>query len=157
MSVTEGKVPDELSQMTEFSNSVINQLSKVFDREPLLLINDLICEWQDKEKSPVSGMGDQDLIVALATGWGNIIVKEFDWQWATLTFHEYGDWSGLCVVSEDRSLMIMPFSYVSACVAGDDEVKIGASITALNSDLIPKQPPQSYTNVMEGLQHILPR
>lgn len=93
----------------------------------------------------------------MATAWGNIIIKDFNWEWTQLTFKDYDDWSTLAVVNHDHSQRVLPFAYLHDCINNETEVKISALITALQSDVIPTQAPGSYTDIIEGIQRLLPR
>jgi hypothetical protein len=61
------------------------------------------------------------------------------------------------VVAPDSALFILPYAHIHQCLAGEDEVKISASLAVIGSNVIPEFPPSSFENVMYGIQRIIPR
>ena len=159
MRISEKAVPaEEIAELTAFAESVYVLLAKEKpNADPIDVIDEILYVWQQSGTIPVAELESNQLIYALGTLWGNILIKQYHWSWATLTFHEFNDWEGRAVVAADGSLCILPFAYIHICLAGDDEVKISASLVALGANIIPSFPPNSFEDVMNGLQRIVPR
>jgi hypothetical protein len=158
-SISESAVdPNELAELSKFSEAVYALLPKASgNADRAIVIDETLYHWQQTGDTPLKDLEPNELIYALGTLWGNMLVEGYNWRWSSLTFHEFNDWKGRAVVSDDGSLSILPFAYIHECLAGKDEVKISASFTALASDIIPKFPAKSFENVMHGLQRIVPR
>lgn len=159
MSISEQAVPvNEIAELTAFAESVYSLLPKENpNAAPIEIIDETLYAWQQSGAMPIAGLESNELVYALGTLWGNILIEKHNWRWATLTFHELNDWKGRSVVAPDGSLSILPFAYIHECLAGEDEVKISASLVALGSGVIPSFPPGSFENVMHGIQRIVPR
>lgn len=160
MNVTEHAVPSEDTvRLTVFASKIRAQLSEqgLPAHGTTEWADAFVYDWQQSGKPATDAIESDELIYALGIVWGSEVVDAFGWAWVDLTFHEFDDWVGRAVVSADRSLMILPFAHIHECIAGEDEVKIGASVTAIDSNIIPKFDRHSYTNVMHGLQRIIPR
>lgn len=125
-------------------------------------VNDFIVSWQNSHvenkalhPAPESPFEHHPLI--LGSLWAEQLVAVLNWEWATIVFHEHGASQALGVVSPDRSLMICPFHFVYGCMANLAQVKIMLSFNMLTeAKEQPPIPPNSYANVMEHVQFIVP-
>ncbi len=131
-------------------------LSQLSHGEIVERIDSFIHSWQ-KGKRPKIPEGD-DLSLTLGSLWGEQLVKKFDWQWAGVTFHEHNNSKAVGVFSPDRSLAIYPFHFIYGCIENNAIVTIMLSYNMLkDGSKIPKLPSRGYTNVMDNIQHIVPR
>jgi hypothetical protein len=159
MKVTESAV--EKDTVHKLSSSSEEALKKINLPKAVSLIDSIdqaVFNWQVCGKPPKStDLDKDDLIYALGTAWGNAIVDKHAWHWADLTFHEFDDWVGRAIVSEDGSLMILPYAHIHECLSGSDEVKIRMSLSVIVTDVIPNIQPNSYVNLIHNVQRIVPR
>lgn len=148
----------EIAELTRFAEGVYQLIPKSSSAAPMItVLDEALYEWQQSSKKPLEEFAQEEIIFALGILWGNIVVEKHQWRWTDLTFHDFGDWSGRAVVSQNGSLLILPFAHIHECLSGRDEVKISASFAALSSSIIPDFPPASYENVTHGIQRIVPR
>lgn len=159
MNISEQAIPaNEIADFTAFAESVYPELPKEKpNATPIDVIDATIYTWQQSETMPIEEIESNDLVLALGMLWGNILVEKYNWHWAILTFHEFNNWQGQAIVAPDSSLFMLPFAYIHQCLVGEAEVKVSASLVALDSDVIPSFPPNSFQDLMQGLQRIVPR
>jgi hypothetical protein len=101
---------------------------------------------------------DEILIFGLGSLWGEQLVRGLGWEWAQVVFHEYGDLEAMGVLSQDRSLAIYPYHFITGCIHNRAEVTIMLSFNMLSdTSAIPTVPARSYENVMDNVHHIVPR
>lgn len=146
-----------MDKLQELAIEAVMPLAKKMNVSLCEWVDRYLYEWQQNGNPPFLFTHQDNLIPAIAAVWASVLQEKYNWEWAVLTFHEHDSWQGLAIVSPDRSLMILPFAYVNACLSGTGEVKISASIVALENNIIPPQESESYTNIMHGLQRIVPR
>ena len=149
---------ESIDNVTSITEEVLSQI-RLPKADSLLHAIDLaVYDWQDSGSPPESGEFDKDdVLYAFGTTWGNAIVSQHGWHWSDLTFHEHDDWVGRSVVSPDASLYILPYAHIHECLGGSDEVKISASLSVINSNVIPPLDANSYTNLIHNIQRIIPR
>lgn len=100
----------------------------------------------------------EDASLTLASLWGQQLVRQFGWQWATVVFHELDNTEAVGVFSPDRSLAIYPFHFVFSCLEDRAPVTILLAFHVLQaSDRVPELPAYSYENVMDNVHHTAPR
>ena len=158
MNISEQEFKDEMmDKLQELAIEAITPLAKELNVSLCEWIDTYLYDWQQNGNPPSLFIHQDNLIPAISAVWASVLQEQYNWEWVVLTFHEHDNWQGLAIVSPDRSLMVLPFAYVNECLSGTDEVKISASIVALENNIIPPQEPKSYTNIMQGLQRIVPR
>lgn len=90
--------------------------------------------------------------------WGDQLVREFGWEWANVTFHDYEDAQAMGVFSPDRSLAIYPFHFIYGCFENKAPVTILLAHQVLSTpNRVPPLPARGYENVMDNVHHIVPR
>ncbi len=151
---------DDLSRLAGLCTEVLDAIAPRLPGGVASLdaIDQAVDHWQRSGAAPtVDTLDEDDLIYAFGIAWGNAMVQAHGWHWVDLTFHAFDDWVGRAVVSPDRALMILPFAHIHECLSGDDEVKIGASLAVIGTDLIPPLEPRGYVNLVHNIQRIVPR
>jgi len=119
-------------------------------------VDSFVYRWQKGVRPKVDE--EDDLSLTLGSLWGEQIVREFKWQWGSVTFHNHGDSKAVAVLSPDRSLAIYPFHFVYGCMEKGASVTIMLAYNMLkNSNKIPPLPARGYENLMENVHHIIPR
>ena len=119
-------------------------------------VDDFIYNWQKGVRPPIHP--DEDLSLVMGSLWGEQLVRDLGWQWAGVTFHEHGDTKAVGVFSPDRALAIYPFQFVQGCLENRATVTIMLSYNMLkDGSRIPSLPPRGYMNMMDSVQHIIPR
>lgn len=90
--------------------------------------------------------------------WGEQLVRQLQWEWIGVIFHEHDDTKAVGVANSDRSLIIYPFHFVFGCLENEAPVTIALSFNMLlDGNKIPRLEPNSYENVMDNVHHIVPR
>lgn len=84
------------------------------------------------------------------------MVRQFGWQWASLTQHDHDDFKAIAVVSDDRSLAIFPFHYCFGCLENHVTPTVLLAFNMLDGGGIPQQEARGYINLMDGVNHIVP-
>ena len=119
-------------------------------------VDEFVYKWQKGRRPPVDP--DDDLSLTLGSLWGEQLVKNLQWEWTGVIFHEHGDSHAVGVVSPTRSLAIYPFHFIHGCLENDATVTIMLSYNMLTENSgIPNFPAGSFENVMDGVHHIIPR
>ena len=83
------------------------------DQAPAVLVHavdDYVFNWQQGKLAKEKMIDPEDAPFALGTLWGEQLVRQFGWQWATITFHQHKDSKAPAVLSPDRSLFHRPHS-----------------------------------------------
>lgn len=149
---------EDLNNVTAFARKITPSLGlqpSISDIEAnIIWVDSKVYEWQQGAAPAIDA---DDMVAVLGTVWAKQIIQQHNWLWVNLVFHEYDDWEAFAIVSPDRSLMILPYAFIHECITEGTEVTIAASLTAIGSDVIPTFDPYSYTNLMHGLQRIVPR
>ena len=148
----------DLINMTEFARNTAPTLglkpSVLAIEANIIWVDSMVYDWQ---QGAAPAIDTDDMVAVLGTVWAEQIIQQHDWVWVNLVFHDYDDWEAYAIVSPDRSLMILPYAFIHECISEGTEVTIAASLTAIGSAVIPTFEPYSYTNLMHGLQRIVPR
>ncbi len=97
-----------------------------------------------------------DRALPIGSLWGTAMVRQFGWHWASLTQHDRDDFKAVAVVSDDRSLAIFPFHYCFGCLENHVPPTVLLAFNMLDAGRIPQQEGRGYTNLMDGVQHIVP-
>src|SRR5262249_30203933 len=122
-------------------------------------IDDFAFRWQDGERPPTDVVEDgEEARLIMGSLWGEQLVKQFGWQWAKVTFHDYGDTVAFGVFSPDRSLAIYPLEFMLGCLRDPNvDVTVMLSFNTLLAAKVPEAESKSYLNVMDGVHRIVPR
>ncbi len=97
-----------------------------------------------------------DRALPLGSLWGGQLVRQFGWEWAAGTLHDYDDQKCPGVFDKPRSLAIYPFHYVLLCLENRVTPTILLAFNMLLAGDIPAQEPGGYANVMQHVLHIVP-
>jgi hypothetical protein len=98
----------------------------------------------------------EDRALPIGSLWGAAMVREFGWSWASLIQHDHDDFKAIALVNEDRSLSIFPFHYCFGCLENKATPTVLLAFNMLKAGTIPQQEAGGYTNLMDGVQHIVP-
>lgn len=164
MNITEERIPDEiLGNIRGCANDALKVLGSKFAKAaPATIIeavDDFAYRWQKGDRPPATLVEDgEEARLIFGSLWGEQLVKEFGWQWAKVTFHDYDDSIAFGVFSPDRSMAIYPLEFMLGCLRDPDvDVTVMLCFNMLKAGTIGKLKKKSYTNLMEGVQRIVPR
>jgi hypothetical protein len=160
LKITEGTVSNEIrGNIRDCARDAAEMLGIDLSRSAAEIVDAVdafVYRWQKGERPKVRE--DDDLSLTLGSLWGEQLVRDLGWQWASVTFHDHGDSKAVGVFSPDRSLAIYPFHFVSGCMEKGASVTIMLSYNMLKDGTrIPPLPAQGYENVMDNVRHIVPR
>jgi hypothetical protein len=165
MNVTEEPIPKKtMGHIKGCAKDALQVLGSDFARaDPAVVvkaIDDFAYRWQKGDRPPADVVEDmEEARLIFGSLWGEQLVKQFGWQWAKITFHDYDDSIAFGVFSPDRSLAIYPLEFMLGCLQDpgvDVTVKLSFNML-LAAGEIPKMKKKSYTNVMDGVHRIVPR
>ncbi len=123
--------------------------------EIVAAIDEAVYELQKASGAPLPYEGDP--AISLGSLWGEQLIREFGWEWASVHFGADGTKS-IGVVSANRSLAIYPLYFARACLDGEAAVTIALAFNMLkDGKRIPKLPPRGYAEVMSCVRPIVPR
>ena len=155
--IAESKVEQHLlDQFTAVANDGLQLLKSDAGKSP----KDLIASINEYLSKPAKKKWFKkvdnwtDKALPLGTLWGEIFVKEFDWEWVKLTFEDQSQAIG--VFTKDRSLGFYPWYFVLGCVENEAPVTILLAWNMLQEGAVPDMEPKTYENLMEGVHHIIP-
>jgi hypothetical protein len=164
MNITEGLVPERMMENIKgCADDAIKVLGAEFaDAGPATIVkavDDFAYRWQKGGRPPSVVVEDgEEARLIFGSLWGQQLVKQFDWQWAKVTFHDYDDSVAFGVFSPDRSLAIYPLEFMLGCLQNPHmDATIMLSFNMLLEGKITKMKEKSYTNVMDGVHRIVPR
>jgi len=121
-------------------------------------IDKFVFEWQEGKRPPSDGFDPEDAPYALGSLWGDQLVRRFGWEWAMVTFHDHDDSVAPGVLSPDRSLAVYPIHFLFGALEDPDvDVTIALSYNMLEVGKVGKVKAKSFTNLMDGVQRIVPR
>jgi hypothetical protein len=113
-------------------------------------------QWQ-KGKRPEMDE-EEDLSLLLGALWGEQLCRALGWEWSGVVFHKYDDAHAVGVFSPDRSLAIYPFHFTKGCLENEASVTIELAFNMLlDGSEVPQLPANGFENVMDNVQHIVPR
>ena len=164
MNVTEEPIPENLLRNIKgCAKDALKVLGSKFAKADAATvvagIDDFAYRWQkgDRPSTKVVEDGEEAHLI-FGSLWGEQIVKQFGWEWAKVTFHDYDDSVAFGVFSPDRSLAIYPLEFMLGCLQDPDvDVTVALSFNMLQAGKVPKMKKKSYTNVMEGVNRLVPR
>jgi hypothetical protein len=164
MNVTEEPVPENLmGNIRGCAKDALKVLGGDFAKaDPAMVveaIDDFAYRWQKGDRPPSNVVEDgEEARLIFGSLWGEQLVKQFSWQWAKVTFHDYDDSFAFGVFSPDRSLAIYPLEFMLGCLQDPTvDVTVMLSFNMLCEGKVPQMKKKSYTNVMDGIHRIVPR
>lgn len=95
-----------------------------------------------------------ELALPAGTLWGESLVQEFDWQWIQVDFEDGSQ--ALGVFNKDRSMGIYPWYFILGVVENSVPSTVLLVWNMVKDGAIPNQDPNSYTNLMDVVHHIVP-
>jgi hypothetical protein len=115
---------------------------------------------QHGERTLPEGVEAEDLPYSCGSLWGQQLVRQFNWEWATVTFHQHKDTQAPGVLSPDRKLAIYPIHFLIGCFRdrGVDctmALSFNMLMAGKMSDLDVSD--RSYANLMDRVGRIVPR
>ena len=81
-------------------------------------IDQFVRRWEQGQTGLPTSVDAEDIPYSLGCMWGQQLVKQFDWEWAMVTYHEQEGARAPGVVSPDRSLMLCPIHFLAGCLEG---------------------------------------
>jgi len=159
MSTSEEPIPESIAENLHGAAAEGAELvGTSVDAEPEKIV-DAINRFLTKPKkggwfSKVDNWDDRAL--PIGSLWGAAMVREFGWTWASLIQHDHDDFKAIAVVNEDRSLAVFPFHYCFGCLESNVTPTPLLAFNMLRAGKIPQQEAGGYTNLMDGVQHIVP-
>ena len=97
-----------------------------------------------------------DRALPLGSLWGMQMVRQFGWEWASITQHDQGDAMAMGVFDKSRSLGIFPFEFVFGCLESKSYPTILLAFNMLLAGKIPELEAGGYMNLMDGVHHVVP-
>ena len=147
-------LPDGPATMEPTPAAIVAAIDqRVFELQKQQTDND-----EDGDQLELEVPDNEEAALLLASLWGQQLVRQFDWQWASVVFHDHDNAHAFGVFSADRSLAIYPFHFVFSCLEDLAPVTILLAFTILkDGSRIPPLPKQGYENVMDNVHHVIPR
>ena len=131
------------------------------DDEPaniVAAVDAFVYSWQCGDKPPKHVLDTDDAPFTLGAVWGQQLVREFQWEWRTVQFHEHGDIMVPGVLSPDRALAVYPIHFIMGCLQDSTvDTTILIAFNMLKAGTIGDTSPGSYFNLMDGVHRIIPR
>jgi hypothetical protein len=97
-----------------------------------------------------------DLAMPIGSLWAEQMRRQFNWGWVNMIQHDHNDFKVLALFDSKRSVGIYPFHYVYGCLENKVYPTILLAFNMLIAGKIPEFEDHSYTNLMDGVQHIIP-
>jgi hypothetical protein len=97
-----------------------------------------------------------DRALPLGSLWGAQMVRQFGWEWASITQHDQGDAKAMCVFDQRRSLAIYPFEFIFGCLESKSYPTILLAFNMLVAGKVPELDAAGYMNLMDGVRHVVP-
>jgi hypothetical protein len=114
--------------------------------------------WQKGKREVPEGFDPAATHLALGSLWGTQMVRQFGWEWATVTFHDRGNSTAPGVVSPDRGLVIYPIHFLLGALRDPGvDVTILLAYNMLVAEKFQGVAPGAFVNVMDGVRRIVPR
>ncbi len=111
-----------------------------------------------RQRGDQENVEDDEADIALGSLWGQQLVRQFGWEWSSVTFVDHSDATAIGVFSPDRSLAIYPFHFVYGCFENNAPVTILLAFNMLkDGSRIPELPPRGFENVMDNVHHVVPK
>ena len=158
MKITEFPISPEISQNLVNTSKEASEILGVSLSDPPLkvveAIQDCLVELIQSNNSSLDKW--TDCALPMGTLWGIQMVRQFQWQWASVTKDEGDGSKAFGVFDGNRSLAAYPFSYVFACLDQKIYPAVLLSFNMLLAGKIPELEAGGYMNLMDGVQHVVP-
>jgi hypothetical protein len=167
MNITEEPMPAEIKDTIRgCAEDALKVLGASFDTaDPSAIVEAIdvfAYRWQkgDRPATDVVEDGEQARLI-FGSLWGEQIVKQFGWQWAKVTFHDYDDSFAFGVFSPDRSLAVYPLEFMLGCLQNPNvDVTVMLAFNMLLGGNVPKMRPavirmswRGFTALCRGIDH----
>ena len=155
--ISEAKISEEiLANVRGAAAEMASAVGVAIDDEPLKIVT-AVNAYVSKPPETTGKVDNwTDRALPLGSLWGEQLVRQFGWEWASVTFHDKGDVKANGVFNKNRSLAIYPWHFVFGCLENKAPVTILLAFNMLAAGKIPDMEPGEYVNVMEGVHHIVP-
>jgi hypothetical protein len=158
---SESQLPDEMSQQIRNSAmeaaSVLGLDERADAPAVVAAVDQFVYDWQCGKRPPIS-WDAEDVPYFMGSLWGEQLVRQFGWEWKTITFHEHEDSMAPGVVSPDRSLAIYPIHFIIGCINDSSvDATILLSFNMLKENKVSDRTENAYANLMDQVFRIVPR
>jgi hypothetical protein len=127
-------------------------------RTVVYAIDAFVDAWQEGKRPPRGTIAPEDAPYALGSLWGDQLVRQFNWQWVTLIFHDLGNRKALAVVSPDGALAVYPIHFLQDCLENPRiDCTVALSFNLLAAGEVGELKPKEYFNLMNGVCRIVPK
>ncbi|MFT3869681.1 MAG: hypothetical protein QM715_14600 [Nibricoccus sp.] len=158
MAIKEGPLnPRISSNMAGASAEGAAMIGVAIDAPPLKIveaINAFVANPPAKGSDPVDNWTDRAM--PLGSLWGTQMVRQFGWEWTTITENEEGGTKGIGVFDKKRSIGLYPFHFVFGCLETNSYPTILLAFNMLLAGKIPEMQAGEYINLMDGVRHVVP-
>jgi hypothetical protein len=114
--------------------------------------------WQEGKRPTKEALDPEDAPYALGSLWGEQLVRQFNWQWGMITFHDHNNSKAPGVLSPDRSLAVYPIHFLMGCLKDSRvDCTVALSFNMLAAGKIKNLPAKGYFNLMDGVRRIVPK
>jgi hypothetical protein len=128
-----------------------------WDAEPLRIveaINEFIVASRKRDDSTVDNWGNRAL--PLGCLWGMQLVRQFGWEWASVTRHDRQKTKAIGVFDKRRSLAVYPFEFIFRTLETRSYPTVLLAFNMLMEGGVPELPEGGYESLMDGVHHIVP-
>jgi hypothetical protein len=116
-------------------------------------VNEAVVDLVFKRPTPVADDENPDLL--LGALWGAQMARRFNWYWADVVIDDQFD--EVALISPNQEMIIFPFSFTAACIAGQCICTILLAFNMLlENDQVGQIAPGTYENIMLNIHHIVP-
>jgi hypothetical protein len=149
-----------LEDLADYLQLGLKQLQLTGDEPPTDIVMAVDeCVYQHQKGQPHPFTSRDDGRSALASVWGQQLVRALGWHWAGIVHPEFeeGDFA-IALLSENRSLLIYPVDFIEVCWRTKRDVTIALAFNMLvKGDEFSSEPPNSFCDVMAEVRRIIPR
>ena len=154
--IDQGNLSNITSSAIDAANILDIDAALIAPTATVAAVDLFVHRWQQGDHPVESDV--EDIILVMASLWGEQLVKQLDWEWTAVSFAEDEDVVTIGVASPDRSLAIFPFHFVQQCLSNDAPVTIQLAFDLLvDGSRIPEIPAGTFENVMNNVHHKTPR
>jgi hypothetical protein len=159
MAITEKSVPADMAETVKnCANDALEVLGgEIAKKSPKVIvaaIDKFARKWQKGDRPPPDVGSAQDVGFSFGCLWGEQLMRQFGWQWALLETEESRN---LAICSTNRSLVIYPLGFLSACLENPNiDVTVLLCFNMLMADKTPTGEPKSYTDLMVLVYRFVP-
>jgi len=121
-------------------------------------IDKFVDNWQQGKRPSTDAVDPEDAPYAMGSLWGQQLVRQFQWEWGMITFHDHGDSQAPGVLSPKRDLAVYPIHFLIGCLQDPGvDCTVALSFNMLAAGKVGKLEPKGYFNLMDGVHRIVPK